>query len=233
MRYFNTHGPVNAQEHYVVPRRALVEQLTVQIAQGKFFTIYAPRQMGKTTLLNQLEAELCPRPTYLPIVLNIDEFDATPQAVLSPLLQTWRTMYLDRVRRPHSLHSVVLVGIQNIARLNVERSSPFNIAYQYRLADFSLAEVRERLAQYTAETGQPIEPRAVALLHEQTGGQPFLVNRAAALLTQDIIKERTRTISMADPPQCLWQVTRRRARIHHAGRRQDDLRLFGTLGPSF
>jgi hypothetical protein len=39
MRYFNTHGPVNAQEHYVVARRALVERLVGQIEQGKYFTI--------------------------------------------------------------------------------------------------------------------------------------------------------------------------------------------------
>ena len=76
MRYFNTHGPVNVQEHYVVPRQALVEQLTAQIEQGKFFTIYAPRQIGKTTLLNALEATLRPRPTYLPIVLNFEAYES-------------------------------------------------------------------------------------------------------------------------------------------------------------
>lgn len=271
MRYFNTHGPVNAQEHYIVPRRALVEQLTTQIEQGKFFTIYAPRQMGKTTLLNQLEVELRPRPSYLPIVLSfelyeswsasqfwedvfalikedllawievgdhaaqgeirtlldavtspdiqffrhffsnlhklvptlkivliIDEFDATPQVVLSPLLQTWRTMYLERQRRPHSLHSVVLVGIQNIARLNFGRSSPFNIAYQHQLEDFSLVEVRDLLGQYTAETGQPFAERVIERLYEQTAGQPFLINRLAAILTQEIVQARTRPITMAD-----------------------------------
>jgi energy-coupling factor transporter ATP-binding protein EcfA2 len=280
MRYFNTHGPVNAEEHYVVPRRALVEQLTAQIEQGKFFTIYAPRQMGKTTLLNALETELRPRPGYLPIVLTfelyeswsvaqfwedvfglikadllawaessepdtraaiqtlvdttaadlqtfrhffsqlhklaptlrviliIDEFDATPQAVLSPLLQTWRTMYLDRQRRPHSLYSVILVGIQNIARLNVGRSSPFNIAYQHRLEDFSLAEVRDLLGQYTAETGQPFAIGVVERLHEQTRGQPFLVNRSAAILTQEVVKERTRAITGADLRIALQKLVR-------------------------
>ncbi|MEZ4730375.1 MAG: AAA-like domain-containing protein [Caldilineaceae bacterium] len=281
MRYFNTHGPVNAQEHYVVPRQALVEQLTVQIEQGKFFTIYAPRQMGKTTLLNHLEVELRARPTYLPIVLSfelyeswsatqfwedvitliqsdllrwaesmdhatlpairtllsatvtsdiqwmrpffttlyklvptlrvvliIDEFDATPQEVLSPLLQTWRAMYLERQRRPHSLHSVVLVGIQNIARLNFGRSSPFNIAYQHRLADFSLPEVRDLLGQYTAETGQPFAAHVVDRLHEQTAGQPFLVNRTAAILTEEVVQERTRPITMTDLRAALQKLVR-------------------------
>ena len=270
MRYFNTHGPVNVQEHYVVPRQPLVEQLTAQIEQGKFFTIYAPRQMGKTTLLRALDARLDARPDYisidlsfeayeswplsdfwadfseriayqlstalpsklqpqadaitallatqvavdersfqrffrrlhqlaphLKVVLVIDEFDATPQAVLSSLLQTWRTMYLDR-QPPHCLHSVVLVGIQNIAHLNFGRSSPFNIAYQHRLADFTLDEVRYLLAQYSAETGQPFAPGVAEKLDEQSAGQPFLVNRTAAILTQEVVQERTRSITMAD-----------------------------------
>lgn len=53
MRYFNTHGPVNPEEHYFVPRQALVDHLVAQIERGKFFTLYAPRQMGKTTFLRQ------------------------------------------------------------------------------------------------------------------------------------------------------------------------------------
>ena len=127
----------------------------------------------------------------LRVVLIIDEFDATPQAVLSPLLQTWRTMYLERQRRPHSLHSVVLVGIQNIARLNFGRSSPFNIAYQHRLEDFSLDEVRDLLGQYTAETCQAFAPSVIEKVYEQTAGQPFLVNRTAAILTQEVVQART------------------------------------------
>ncbi len=54
MRYFNTHGPVNETEHYVVARHALVTDLAAQISQGKYFTIFAPRQKGKTTLLQRL-----------------------------------------------------------------------------------------------------------------------------------------------------------------------------------
>ena len=280
MRYFNTHGPVNIQEHYVVSRRALVEELTAQIEQGKFFTIYAPRQMGKTTLLRALDAALGARPDFLAIALSfeayeswplsdfwadfsermayqlstalpgknqpnseaiaallagqmavdersfqrffrqlyqlaptlkvvliIDEFDATPQDVLSPLLQTWRTMYLDR-QPPHSLHSVVLVGIQNIARLNFGRSSPFNIAYQHRLEDFSLDEVHDLLGQYTSETGQAFAPSVIEKVYEQTAGQPFLVNRTAALLTQEVVQARDRPITMADLRVAIQKLTR-------------------------
>jgi len=168
MRYFNTHGPVEIDKHYVVSRQELVEKLKTQIDQGKYLNIHAPRQMGKTTLLRRLDEVLEADPAYLSIPLNfelyehwseseflsdfgklisrhlrasfkqiqhpqseqiqklldettpvdyaelsdlfselyeiapehqvvliIDEFDATPQEALSPLLQTWRSMYLE------------------------------------------------------------------------------------------------------------------------------------------
>jgi len=97
----------------------------------------------------------------LKIVLIIDEFDATPQDAISLLLQTWRSMYLEP-EPPHALHSIILIGIQNIARLNFGRSSPFNIAYQQRLNGFSLEEVQRMMAQYT-------------MLHEQTAGHPYIL----------------------------------------------------------
>lgn len=280
MRYFNTHGPVNAQEHYVVSRQALVDQLVGQIKQGKFFTIYAPRQMGKTTLLRVLDQQLDALPEFLSItvsfeayeswsiedfwgdfserityqivtafetkfpeqldavekllatqvatdertfqrffrqlyrlrpslklVLIIDEFDATPQELLSPLLQTWRTMYLDR-QPPHSLHSVVLIGIQNIAQLNFGRSSPFNIAYQHRLEEFSLDEVRDLLTQYTSETGQGFAEGVIKKLYEQTAGHPFLVNRTAAILTEEVIPDRSLIIQREDLRAALQKLVR-------------------------
>ena len=306
MRYFNTHGPVEADQHYVVSRQDLIDKLSVQIDQGKYFTIFAPRQMGKTTLLRKLDEMLAANPDYLPIplsferfeswsvaafmdevadligyhvsqalhkighpqlqainlllkeqpprsyqaferffratyniapdlkiILIIDEFDATPLDAISSLLQTWRTMYLDR-RPPHSLHNVILIGIQNIARLNFGRSSPFNIAYQQRLDGFTLDELQTLLAQYTAETGQPFSPETVALLHEQTGGHPFLVNRVAAIVTEEVVTDRAQPITVADLRLAINQLVREtnynfETVIRHAEKYRDDLLnlLFG------
>jgi len=78
MRYFNTYGPVNAREHYVVPRSALVADLVEQIERGAYFTIYAPRQMGKTTLLRRLRDVLRERPGYLPVALSFQLFESWP-----------------------------------------------------------------------------------------------------------------------------------------------------------
>jgi len=52
------------------------------------------------------------------ITLLIDEFDAIPQPAISPFLQTWRKIYLNSIL-PRPIHSVILIGLQNIAPLNL------------------------------------------------------------------------------------------------------------------
>ncbi|MBP7998339.1 MAG: AAA-like domain-containing protein [Chloroflexi bacterium] len=278
-RYFNTHGPVNPTEHYTVPRNELVTTFVTEIEQGHYFTLYAPRQMGKTTLLRQIAAGLQSREGFLVvtlsfeaferaslteflagywfelgedvlavvrekqlpqvaevealfatppthfvallrgyktlaqllaswrIVLIVDEFDATPLEAISPLLQLWRQIYLDSPP-PRPLHSVVLVGLQNIARLNLGRSSPFNIARQVRLSEFSLPEIEMLLAQYTADTGQSFTVETISRLFDLTGGHPFLVNRTAAILTEEIVTDRARPIEIADLELAVQQLVR-------------------------
>lgn len=58
MREFNTTGPCNPALHYTIMREALLAVGQEKVDKGKFFTIFAPRQSGKTTycqlLLHQL-----------------------------------------------------------------------------------------------------------------------------------------------------------------------------------
>ena len=54
------------------------------------------------------------------------------------------------------------------------------------------------MSQFTAETGQSLEPEAITLLHEHTGGHPFLVNRTAAILTEEVVTDRARIITVND-----------------------------------
>lgn len=267
MRYFNIYGPVNENEHYVVPRTELVANLVAQIERGTYFTIYAPRQVGKTTLLRRLRDVLQEKSDYLPLsftfeafesvpvagflsafskdivkglttilhnqgdaratviqeklinnlptdilalrdffaqlaellpnrrlVLIIDEFDGTPQEAISGLLQIWREIYLS-YQPPRPIHSIALIGIQNIATLNLGRSSPFNIARQISLPLFTLPQVQHLLDQYTTETGQVFADGVIEKIHELTNGHPFLVNRLAGLLTEEIATNRSQSIS--------------------------------------
>jgi energy-coupling factor transporter ATP-binding protein EcfA2 len=300
MRYFNTYGPVDETQHYTVSRNELLATLVTQIEQGSYFTIYAPRQMGKTTILQRLEKILLTRKTYLPLtfsfessenapladfldnfyadlveqilenlashpqvariqaiknrkpsddfyaylklfktlnkltpkpqfVLIIDEFDGIPQAAISGMLQTWRELYLT-LHAP--LQSVILIGIQNIATL---RSSPFNIARELQVSLFSLTQVQELMSQYTTETGQIFENGVIEEIHRLTSGYPFLVNRLALIITEEIATDRTQAITQSHLHSALKKLVRERSYNYesltrHASEHQEQVLriLFGA-----
>ena len=71
MRRFGTQGPVNPEEHYVVPRTAEIADFLTRVKDGKYIVLFAPRQTGKTTFfrwaLDTLAAEDA---TYFPIQLD-------------------------------------------------------------------------------------------------------------------------------------------------------------------
>jgi hypothetical protein len=63
MRTFHSYGPVNCKQHFCVPRKALIEQAIKQLIGvpnegGHYFTIWAPRQTGKTWLMRQIKSEI-------------------------------------------------------------------------------------------------------------------------------------------------------------------------------
>ncbi|MCI4626387.1 MAG: AAA-like domain-containing protein [Candidatus Magnetoovum sp. WYHC-5] len=60
MRTFSSYGPVNCQREFCVKREALVEQVLEHIIaepdlSGHYFTIWAPRQSGKTWIMRQVK----------------------------------------------------------------------------------------------------------------------------------------------------------------------------------
>ena len=64
MRHFSSYGPVNSKAHFCVPRQALIAQGVEQLIgyededYGHYFTIWAPRQTGKTWLMRELEKNI-------------------------------------------------------------------------------------------------------------------------------------------------------------------------------
>ncbi len=127
------------------------------------------------------------------VILIIDEFDGIPQEAVSGFLNALRHIYLNTKNR--CIHSIGIVGVKSITQLNYDRSiSPFNIQDDFDLPNFTLEQVQELLSQYTEETGQPFAQEVIEMLHRQTGGQPFLVNRFAQILTEDLDIPKTETI---------------------------------------
>ncbi len=122
-----------------------------------------------------------------PLVLLIDEIDTLVGDTLISVLRQLRTRY--DMRPAGFPQSVILCGVRDVRDYQIYSSregthvkggSAFNIkAESLRLGDFSEGEVRELLAQHTAERGQGFETGAVERIWALTCGQPWLVNALA------------------------------------------------------
>ena len=73
MREFNTFGPVNPQHHYHVNRVAVKAALREKVEKGRYMTLNAARQTGKTTLFRELIEELETTGNYFGILLDFEQ----------------------------------------------------------------------------------------------------------------------------------------------------------------
>lgn len=129
------------------------------------------------------------------VILIIDEFDGIPQEALPGFLHSLRRIYVSNPTQKCP-YSVGIVGVKSIAQLNYDRSiSPFNIQDEFNLPNFTCEQVHELLQQYTEEVGQHFENDVIESIHIQTSGQPFLVNRLAQILTDEMDIPKTKTIT--------------------------------------
>ena len=189
----HTHIKYVFQKRGGVPSETLTQflentRLTDHLSMVKFFENLA-------NLLNSDSHEGVP--AFKRVVLLIDEFDGIPKTVVSDFLYALRQIYLSD--EMHCPYSVGIVGVKSITQLDYDRSiSPFNIQDEFRLPNFTLEQVTELFDQYTDEVGQAFAPEVIAVLHKQTAGQPFLVNRCAQILTEELDIPKTETITTVD-----------------------------------
>jgi hypothetical protein len=88
MRYFNTSGPNNPKQHYTLPRKALIEKGKDLVHKERYFTIWAPRQTGKSTYFRMLATEL-QQEGYKVAHINFENYKNEPvTSFLSRL--TWK-----------------------------------------------------------------------------------------------------------------------------------------------
>jgi hypothetical protein len=131
-----------------------------------------------------------------PLVLLLDEADGLCPPVLIPFITQLRNGYIDRNSGVPFPHSVALVGLRDIRdyrrfirpeEQSLGGMSPFNIITKsMTLQNFTREEIAALYGQHTAETGQVFEEAAVKHVHEQTQGQPWLVNAIA----REVVEER-------------------------------------------
>ncbi len=83
MRYFNTSGPNIIAQHYTLPRTALVQIGLSAVEGSRYFTIWAPRQTGKSTYFRLLAQQL-EKKDYKVAHVNFENYrDATMKAFLN------------------------------------------------------------------------------------------------------------------------------------------------------
>jgi len=268
-REFCAGGPIPKEGYYALRERPEVRKILDKIEKGRYFVIYAARQTGKTSLIQEvveklkyddrrlglymtfqdfsdsldeeefyqlltemllfdisvrleekgkeseiLEYECHSRQSFVELLQNlhqqipyhlcmfIDEFEGIPQKVLDEFLHTLRSIYLRKQtsEKYNILHSVGVIGVHSISQLTFAKtSSPFNIHESISISNFTTAQVKELLTQYAEETGEVLHEEVIEFVADKTGGQPYLVNLVAKILTEEIKPySENRTITLSD-----------------------------------
>ena len=95
MRIFNTSGPNNPEKHYTLLRAALVEQGIQMVREDRYFTIWAPRQTGKSTYFLLLKAQL-EQQGYQVIKINVEDLaDANLETLVDRFRKEFAGMQLE------------------------------------------------------------------------------------------------------------------------------------------
>jgi hypothetical protein len=92
-RWFNTAGPCQADNHYMLPPIIRLPKVARLIDQESYFVIHAPRQIGKTTAILALAEQLNASGKYLAAVLSVEigaPFGNDIGAAELAILATWR-----------------------------------------------------------------------------------------------------------------------------------------------
>ena len=104
VRFFNTAGPCNPVDHYMLPALARLEELQVErlIAQKAYFVLHAPRQTGKTTAMMALADQLTSTGQYIGVVFTMVDGVPFPQHVgkaEDAILDAWQERIIDQLTK--------------------------------------------------------------------------------------------------------------------------------------
>ena len=73
MKKFNTSGPNIPSKHYTIKRENLIRKGVELVRDERYFTIWAPRQTGKSTYFRQLAKEI-EKEDYKVAYINFENF---------------------------------------------------------------------------------------------------------------------------------------------------------------
>ena len=78
MRRFNSYGPINTNLHYYAPRKELIAKAFIQLVGenplegGHYVTVWAPRQTGKTWVMQEILFQLKKDPRFDILKINLE-----------------------------------------------------------------------------------------------------------------------------------------------------------------
>ena len=78
MRRFNSYGPIDTDIHYYAPRKELIARTFTQLVgeksseEGSYLTVWAPRQTGKTWVMQQILFQLKKDPRFHTLKINLE-----------------------------------------------------------------------------------------------------------------------------------------------------------------
>lgn len=98
MREFNIFGPVDPRYHYHVNRVVVKAAIRQKVEKGRYFTLNAARQTGKTTLFREVMAELEASGDYFGILLSFETLRGYTRETFyywlqQKLIETWEQAY--------------------------------------------------------------------------------------------------------------------------------------------
>ncbi len=100
MKHFNTTGPCNPEDHYILPALPRLPEMRGLIDQKLYFVLHAARQSGKTTSMLALAHALTEEGRYAAIVLSVQTaavFSHDIDAAERMLLSNWRNVAEDEL----------------------------------------------------------------------------------------------------------------------------------------
>ena len=177
-----------------------------------------------------------------PLVVLFDEVDVLEGEALISFLRQLRDGFAQRGVGKFPV-SVALVGMRDLkdyitvtkGGIAPNPGSPFNIKEDSAvLSYFSIADVEKLFAQRTEETGQNIHKDALEYVHEQSKGQPWIVNSLFKRATMRILDETSaETVTLEHVKDARTQmVLARETHLDALAYRMEDpkvRRMMGTL----